>query len=97
LYKLEPILAINSYFIVVAVKIIDKNRFNLPSEKIFTLRNEVIILKDLSHPNVVKLLHVYEKADIICIFMDILDGGDLVEYILTIPEKKLSERLSKSI
>lgn len=69
----------------------------MPSEKIFTLRNEVTILKDLSHPNVVKLLHVFEKSDVICIFMEILDGGDLVEYILTTPEKRISERLSKSV
>lgn len=73
------------------MKIIDKNRFNVPLEK----RNEVRILKDLSHPNIVRLLQVYEKTDVICIFMEILDGGDLLEYILTKPDKKLSERLSE--
>lgn len=85
-----------SKILSVAVKIIDKERFNLSSDRLFTLRNEVTILKDLSHPNIVKLLHVHEKADVICIFMDILDGGDLVEYILTMPENRISERLSGS-
>jgi len=58
-------------------------------------RNEVQILKDLSHPNIVKLLNVYEKVDVFCIFMEILEGGDLLEYLMKKPEKKLSERLSK--
>ena len=42
---------------------IDKGRFNFPAGTANTLRNEVTILRDLSHPGVVRLLNVFETRD----------------------------------
>ena len=40
--------------------------------------NEVTILRDLSHPGVVKLLNVFQNGEIICVVMEKMNGGDLV-------------------
>jgi serine/threonine/tyrosine protein kinase RAD53 len=79
----------------VAVKIIDKGRFSFPHDRSGTLRNEVNILRDLSHPGVVKLLNVFENGEIVCVVMEKMNGGDLLEYVLTRPDKTISERQSK--
>ena len=44
--------------------------------------NEVTILRDLSHPGVVKLLNVFQNGEIICVVMEKMNGGDLVNNFL---------------
>jgi serine/threonine protein kinase len=44
---------------------------------------------------VVKLLNVFENGEIVCVVMEKMNGGDLLEYVLTRPDKTISERQSK--
>ena len=46
--------------------------------------NEVTILRDLSHPGVVKLLNVFQNGEIICVVMEKMNGGDLVNTFFTV-------------
>eukprot|EP00434_Breviolum_minutum_P042357 symbB.v1.2.037697.t1/scaffold5638.1/size25087/3 len=57
-----------------AVKMVDK--VETPVEAI---KKEADILQSMDHPNIVKFHGVYYERCFVCIVMDKLDGGDLVE------------------
>mmetsp|Transcript_12131 Transcript_12131/g.10757 ORF Transcript_12131/g.10757 Transcript_12131/m.10757 type:complete len:86 (-) Transcript_12131:722-979(-) len=71
-YKIEDELGAGSFGIVklatnkstgeeVAIKIIDRS--GLQEDDEVALRNEVQILSDLDHPNVVKMIEVFDEED----------------------------------
>eukprot|EP01063_Lacrimia_lanifica_P009771 TRINITY_DN16652_c0_g1_i1.p1 TRINITY_DN16652_c0_g1~~TRINITY_DN16652_c0_g1_i1.p1 ORF type:complete len:576 (+),score=240.90 TRINITY_DN16652_c0_g1_i1:158-1885(+) len=62
---------------VVAVKIIDANKYKTP-EKEEWLRREVAVLRRLDHPNIVELIEVLQVADRIYIVLEYVDGGELL-------------------
>jgi len=41
------------------------------------LRTEIDILKTLDHPNIVKLVDIFEDERHICLVMELLLGGEL--------------------
>ncbi|XP_025016419.1 ribosomal protein S6 kinase alpha-2 isoform X2 [Tetranychus urticae] len=72
-----------------AVKIIDKQKFDC-SEEI------EILLRFGQHSNIVTLHDVYEDSDCVYLFMDFLEGGELLDRILSkrsFNEKEASEVL----
>lgn len=71
----------------VAVKLIDKRRFSPDS-----LKNEVLILQQLDHPGIISMLSVQESPEMVYVFMEMMDGGDLFDYIVQRPQQKLCER-----
>jgi len=66
-----------------AVKMVDK--VETPVEAI---KKEAEILQSMDHPNIVKFHGVYYERCFVCIVMDKLDGGDLVEGL----QRHLKER-----
>lgn len=82
----------------VAIKIIDKQRF--PQNQEAQLKNEVSILKNISHPGVVNLDNMFETPERIFVVMEKLKG-DMLEMILhhsdpmTGEVGRLSERITK--
>ena len=58
-------------------------------------RREIEILKMCQHPNIVKLLDIFENQDYIYIVMEKLEGGDLFEYLekrkFDVTEKRTKE------
>ncbi|CAE8620344.1 unnamed protein product, partial [Polarella glacialis] len=66
-----------------AVKMVDK--VETPVEQI---KKEAEMLQSMEHPNVVKFHGVYYERCFVCIVMDKLDGGDLVEGL----QRHLKER-----
>lgn len=66
-----------------AVKIIDKGAI-APEEKAL-LRTEIAVLKLVNHPNIIKLLGVYESKHHMYIVMEKLSGGELFERIVGKP------------
>lgn len=62
-----------------AVKVIEKK--NLSDEDKEFLRTEVAILRIVHHSSIVKLIDVYETRNRTYIVMELLDGGELYEYI----------------
>merc|ERR1712151_599278 len=57
-----------------AVKMVDK--VETPLEEI---KEEARIMKDLTHPNIVKFYEVYYEKCFVCLVMDKYTGGDLIE------------------
>ena len=44
-------------------------------------RREILILKECNHPYVIKLIDVFESFDYIFIILELMDGGDLFDYL----------------
>ena len=62
-----------------AVKIMDKAHMD-EDEKI-RLRYEIDILKNLNHPNIVRLYEVFEDKNIIMLVTELCDGRELFDEI----------------
>lgn len=50
---------------------------------------EVSILKDLTHPNIIKYFNSFADRSSVYIVMELLDGYSLADYIISQSEKKL--------
>ncbi|KAM6909451.1 protein kinase D4 [Xenentodon cancila] len=75
----------------VAIKVINKTRF--PTEERH-LRNEVIILQNLSHPGVVLVEGMFETSEHVFVVMQKLHG-DMLEMILSSEKGRLPERITR--
>lgn len=63
-----------------AIKTINKNKFK--KEKRKRLKQEVQFLRMfLGHPNVIKILEVFENDSLICFVMEYAPSGDLLNYL----------------
>ena len=74
----------------VAIKIMKKKDMN--AQDIELVRREIEILKICQHPNIIRLLDIFENSDYIFIVMEHLKGGDLFTYL----EKKVQYQRAKS-
>ena len=62
----------------VAVKILKKKKMDLEDFELY--KREVEILKICQHPNIIRLLDVFENSEYIYIVMEHLSGGPLLQY-----------------
>lgn len=76
----------------VAIKIIDKKRFMAQAaSRKDKILDEVHILKELNHPNIIKIFDVFDTEKALYIVLELVTGGDLLEFILetrSIPEDR---------
>ncbi|CAI5788177.1 serine/threonine-protein kinase DCLK3 [Podarcis lilfordi] len=70
-----------------AMKIIDKSKLKGKEDM---LENEILIIKSLSHPNIVSLIEVFETDAEIYLILEYVPGGDLFDAI--IESVKFTER-----
>jgi calcium/calmodulin-dependent protein kinase I len=59
----------------VAVKIFNKEKMS--EEDKISLETEIEILMQIDHPNIVRLLEVFDEEDHWCLVMELMEGGDL--------------------
>ena len=78
---------------IVAVKQISINNSEINNEYIL---KEINVLKNLSHPNIVKYYKYYEENERIYIIMEYLEGGTLKEFINN-EKNKINEDISRII
>ncbi|XP_007437259.3 serine/threonine-protein kinase DCLK3 [Python bivittatus] len=64
---------------IYAMKIIDKSKLKGKEDM---LENEILIIKSLSHPNIVSLIEVFETEAEIYLIMEYIPGGDLFDAII---------------
>ncbi|XP_062391965.1 MAP/microtubule affinity-regulating kinase 3, partial [Sardina pilchardus] len=77
----------------VAVKIIDKTQLNSSSlQKLF---REVRIMKQLNHPNIVKLFEVIETEKTLYLIMEYASGGEVFDYLVAHGRMKEKEARAK--
>ncbi|CAH9105803.1 unnamed protein product [Cuscuta europaea] len=76
----------------VAVKKIEKNKMLLPIA-VEDVKREVKILKALTgHENVVRFYNAFEDADYVYIVMELCEGGELLDRILSRKDSRYSEK-----
>lgn len=63
-----------------AVKVLSKRKMS--QEDIAALSKEIEILKSIDHPNIVKLVDIYEDERHVCLVMELLLGGELFDQII---------------
>ncbi|CAJ0939090.1 unnamed protein product, partial [Mesorhabditis belari] len=77
----------------VAIKIIDKTALNPSSlQKLF---REVKIMKQLDHPNIVKLFQVIETETTLYLVMEYASGGEVFDYLVAHGRMKEKEARAK--
>ncbi|KAH7695178.1 CAMK/CAMKL/MARK protein kinase, partial [Aphelenchoides avenae] len=77
----------------VAIKIIDKTALNQSSlQKLF---REVRIMKQLDHPNIVKLYQVMETEQTLYLVMEYASGGEVFDYLVAHGRMKEKEARAK--
>uniref|UniRef100_A0A0N4Z5Z6 Serine/threonine-protein kinase par-1 n=1 Tax=Parastrongyloides trichosuri TaxID=131310 RepID=A0A0N4Z5Z6_PARTI len=77
----------------VAIKIIDKSSMN--STSIQKLYREVKIMKQLDHPNIVKLYQVMETETTLYLVMEFASGGEVFDYLVAHGRMKEKEARAK--
>jgi serine/threonine protein kinase len=66
-----------------ACKIIDKRQIEVKFTGLLDqFYVEIRVLTDLKHPNIIELQDVFETADRIFIIMEIMNGGELFDYVV---------------
>ena len=78
---------------LVAIKSINKEFLKNEKDQKKKLMQEVGILKQSSHPAVVKFLDSFETSKHMCFVMEICSGGDLLSYVRK--RRKLKEDIAK--
>jgi serine/threonine protein kinase len=73
----------------VAIKMIKKTNMN--AHDLSFHRREIDMLKMCQHPNIIKLIDVYESLDFIFIILEYMEGGDLFDF-LEIRDHHISEK-----
>jgi len=72
--------------VVYACKVIDKRKLNVEVDNkdllLEQLRKEIEILQHLHHPNIVQFEDVIETAEKLFVIMELIQGGELFEYLL---------------
>ena len=63
-----------------AVKVMSKAK--LTEDMRQAILNEIDILKQIDHPNIVKLFDVFEDERHFCLVMELMNGGELFDLIV---------------
>lgn len=90
-YKLDKVLGEGSFAVVrkgikkstgeeYAIKMIDKTA--IESDDQIALQNEVDILSEIDHPNIVKLVEIYDEKTRFNMVMELMSGGELFDRIV---------------
>ena len=78
---------------IVAVKSFDKNNSELTGDNMKKILYETNLMKKLNHPNITKILEMFEDEKYFMIIMEYINGGNLFSFVKK--RRKLSEKTAK--
>ena len=78
---------------IVAVKSFDKNNTKLTGDNMKKILYETDLMKKLNHPNITKILEMFEDEKYFMIIMEYINGGNLFSFVKK--RRKLSEKTAK--
>jgi 5'-AMP-activated protein kinase catalytic alpha subunit len=62
------------------MKILDKEKIN-KEDLALEIRKEVSLMKMIKHPNIVELVEVLSSRSKLFLIIELVDGGDLFDYL----------------
>ena len=78
---------------VVAIKSFNKKKLSLSNKEIMKkIMCETKLMKKLNHPNITKILEMFEDEEYILIIMEYINGGNLFSFVKK--RRKLTEKIS---
>ena len=78
---------------VVAIKSFNKEKLKINSENMKKILHETNLMQKLNHPNITKILEMFEDDKFILIIMEYINGGNLFSFVKK--RRKLSEKIAK--
>ena len=78
---------------VVAIKSFNKKTLNKHGDNMKKILYETNLMKKLNHPNITKILEMFEDDEYILIAMEYINGGNLFSFVKK--RRKLSEKTAK--
>ena len=78
---------------VVAIKSFNKKNLNKNGDNMKKILYETNLMKKLNHPNITKILEMFEDDEYILIAMEYINGGNLFSFVKK--RRKLSEKTAK--
>ena len=78
---------------VVAIKSFNKMKLDVNGENMKKINYETNLMRKLSHPNVTKILEMFDDEDYFLIVMEYINGGNLFSFVKK--RRKLSEKKAK--
>ena len=78
---------------IVAIKSFNKDKLKKSNENLKKILHETNIMRELNHPNITKILEVFEDDKFILIIMEYINGGNL--FSLVKKRRKLPEKIAK--
>ena len=104
IYKIEQTIGIGAFARVkrvkhretgnrYAVKVYQINKMSEGEKE--SMNTEIEILKQIDHPNIIKLYDVYEDEKYICLVIELMEGGELFDLIHE--QKRFSEEQAQEI
>ena len=78
---------------IVAVKSFNKNNAELTGDNMKKIKYETDLMKKLNHPNITKILEMFEDEKYFLIIMEYINGGNLFSFVKK--RRKLSEKTAK--
>ena len=78
---------------VVAIKSFNKKNLNKNGDNMKKILYETNLMKKLNHPNITKILEMFEDDEYILISMEYINGGNLFSFVKK--RRKLSEKTAK--
>jgi MAP/microtubule affinity-regulating kinase len=78
---------------VVAIKSFNKSNLNSNSENMKKIVYETNLMKKLNHPNITKILELFEEKEYILIIMEYINGGNLFSFLKK--HRTVSEKTAK--
>lgn len=58
------------------------NKKKLSKEEVQDIANEIAIITDLDHPNIVKVFEQYEDQKFLYIVTELIEGGELFDELI---------------
>ena len=78
---------------IVAVKSFNKSNSELTGDNMKKIKYETDLMKKLNHPNITKILEMFEDEKYFLIIMEYINGGNLFSFVKK--RRKLSEKTAK--
>eukprot|EP01084_Bolivina_argentea_P204904 350001_1 len=70
----------------------DKNKKLLNPKELQSIKNEIQILKNISHPNIINLIHSFDNENTVYMVLELCNNNDLFNALVTSKHTRFTEQ-----